>query len=139
MTLWGDVKAGVCLKQMSGSFFSSLLVPPSVIWMPSTSRAAFITPLLYLGSGSIGIHRHATLLRLYLKTCTWLRMENKLVTHWRGVGNPAGSLQTHLDGQKAFSPQTKSLYFLENMGKQLIFHLHNPFVITRLIFTSGLS
>lgn len=40
------------------------------------------------GLGSIGIQRHATLLRLYLKTCTWLRMENKLVTAGGGRGTP---------------------------------------------------
>lgn len=91
------------------------------------------------GFGSIGIHRHATLLRLYLKTCTWLRMENKLVTRWREMRNPTGSQQTHLDGQKAFFLETKSLYFLENVEMQLIFDLHNPFVITWLISTSGLS
>lgn len=109
--------------------------------MPSTSRAAFITPLLYLGSSSIGIHRHDTLLRPYLKTCTWLRMENKLAARggWegQGVGNPAGSLQTHLDGQRDFLKQIL-LHFPENKGEtQFIFNLHNPFVIKRLIFTSG--
>lgn len=52
--------------------------------------------------------------------------------------NPAGSQQTHLDGQKAFS-ETKSPDFLENAVMQLISDLHNPFVIIRLIFTSGLS
>ena len=29
-------------------------------------------------------------------------MENRLVTRWRGMRNPAGSQQTHLDGQKVF-------------------------------------
>lgn len=65
-------------------------------------------------------------------------MENKLVTRWREMKNPAGSQQTHLDGQKAFS-ETKSPDFLENAEMRLIFDLHNPFVIIRLIFTSGLS
>lgn len=74
--------------------------------------------LIVPGLGSIGIQRHAMLLRLYLKTCTWLRMENKLVTRWREMRNPAGSLQTHLDGQKPFS-ETKSLYFLENKGNAI--------------------
>lgn len=69
------------------------------------------------GLGSIGIQRHSTLLRLYLKTCTWLRMENKLVTCWREMWNPTGSLQTHLDGQKTDS-ETKSLYSLENKAKR---------------------
>lgn len=45
-------------------------------------------------------------------------MENKLVTRWREMRNPAGSLQTHLDGQKPFS-ETKSLYFLENKGNAI--------------------
>lgn len=91
------------------------------------------------GLGSIGIHRHATLLRLYLKTCTWLRMENKLVTRWREMRNPTGSQQTHLDGQKAFFRKQSLCIFWKNVEMQLIFNLHNPFAITRLIFTSGLS
>lgn len=70
------------------------------------------------GLGSIGIHHHATLLRLYLKTCTWLCMENKLVIQWREMRNPAGSQKTHLDGQKAFS-ETKSLYFLKTGGNAI--------------------
>lgn len=66
------------------------------------------------GLGSIGIQRHATLLRLYLKTCTWLRTENKLVTRWREMRNPAGSLQTHLDAQQHFPRNKVSIY----SGKQ---------------------
>lgn len=64
-------------------------------------------------------------------------MENKLVTRWREMRNPTGSQQTHLDGDDFL--ETKSLYFLENVEMQLIFDLHNPFVITWLISTSGLS
>lgn len=48
-------------------------------------------------------------------------MENKLVTCWREMRNPAGSQQTHLEAQTAFLfsiffGETKSLQFLENKG-----------------------
>lgn len=119
-------------------------VPLSVIWKPSTSRAAFITALLYLGSAQLEFTTTPLLLRLYLKTCTWLRMENKLVTCWREMRNPAGSQQTHLEAKTAFLFfiffGKQSLYsFWKTRDVLLIFNLHNPFVITRLIFTSGLS
>lgn len=63
-----------------------------------------------LGLVCFEIQLHAVLLRLYLKTRTWSRMENKLVTCWMETRIPAAALQTHLDDQ-TLSPPMKTMYF----------------------------
>lgn len=65
-------------------------------------------------------------------------MENKLVTRWRDMRSPAGSLQTHLEGQIPFfgGDWKQSLYFFQKTRDTLlIFNLYNPFVITWVILS----